>query len=499
MVLGWAGAAALVLAAAFLVRLGIVSGWITPARQIGAAGLAGVALVVVGVALRLRDRSYASLLAAAGIAVLYLAVFAAHLVHGLVGSGSATALVVAIAALSLALHLVFRAVVFVAFALAGSYAAPLLIETDGRPAAVGTYLTVWNAVYAGWAVWLARRPVYLAAAFASFLVYDGAIGAAGAWPAAVLFPAGWFLLFAGAVAWFWVRHRRPLDPLQALLHFGALIAFYLVEWPRVDANLPDLAPWIAGGFAAALYLCWWGVRAYFDTPGRAGREVVNGFGAVVLVHAVWLAGVAREWTPLVGLALAAVLFTAPRIRAMNPWLGPGWWPYEVAAYVFYAVGYILLLVEWEAGRAAVGDDALLALYPAALYVLYFARPRGLKSKRKGTLVGVAHAQALAAVALLVGRWWGDPETMVESLWLSLGWAAIGVGWLMVAVTRGDRTLARSTLGIFALFAAKVVFFDLDRTDALVRVGILVVLGVALYAGGWVYRRAVPGPEAASPR
>ena len=496
LILGWAGAAALVLAAAYLVKLGIVSGWITPARLNGLAGLAGLALVTSGVVLRLRDRSYASLLAAAGIAVLYLAIFSAHLLHGLIGATTATALAAATAALSLGLHLLFRAGVFVAFALAGSYAVPLLIETDGGPVDLGLYLTVWNVLYAGWAVWLARRPVYLAAAYASFFLYGAVEPTPEAWPEAALFPVGWFLLFAVAVAWYWVRHRRPLDPLAALLHFGAMVYFYVIEWRHLDVALAGATPWLAAGFAVALYLCWWSVRAYFDTPGRAGREVVNGFGAVVLVHAVWLAGVADPWTPAVGLGLAVLLFTAPRIRALNPWLGPGWWPYEVAAYVFYGVGYLLLLVGWEAGSAQVADDALLVLYPAALYVAYFLRPRGLTAKRKGLLLGVAHTQALAAVALLVSRWWGDPATTLESLWLSLGWAAIGVGWLWVAVVGGDRTLARSTLGIFALFAGKVVLFDLDRTDALVRVGILAVLGLALYAGGWIYRRIEPERKAA---
>jgi uncharacterized membrane protein len=72
----------------------------------------------------------------------------------------------------------------------------------------------------------------------------------------------------------------------------------------------------------------------------------------------------------------------------------------------------------------------------------------------------------------------------------VAWAAIGLAWLVFATARKDRILARSTLGIFAAFALKVVFADLDNAGPLVRVGILVVLGVTLYAGGWIYRRVV---------
>lgn len=62
---------------------------------------------------------------------------------------------------------------------------------------------------------------------------------------------------------------------------------------------------------------------------------------------------------------------------------------------------------------------------------------------------------------------------------------LGAAW-----RRADALLARSSLGIFALFAGKVALVDLDRTAALVRVGILAVLGAALYAGGWIYRRVI---------
>lgn len=57
-------------------------------------------------------------------------------------------------------------------------------------------------------------------------------------------------------------------------------------------------------------------------------------------------------------------------------------------------------------------------------------------------------------------------------------------------------LARSTLAIFALFGGKVLLFDLRGEDSLVRVGVLAVLGAALYAGGWIYRRVADprGPE-----
>ena len=51
-----------VVAAAFIVKLSIDSGWLTPLRQAGMAGVLGFGLIGIGLALMERDRAYAALL-----------------------------------------------------------------------------------------------------------------------------------------------------------------------------------------------------------------------------------------------------------------------------------------------------------------------------------------------------------------------------------------------------------------------------------------------------
>jgi uncharacterized membrane protein len=57
-------------------------------------------------------------------------------------------------------------------------------------------------------------------------------------------------------------------------------------------------------------------------------------------------------------------------------------------------------------------------------------------------------------------------------------------------------LGKSSLLIFAASAAKVLLFDLSTAAPLVRIGSLVILGVTLYAGGWMYRKmdALKAPQ-----
>ncbi|HUF90565.1 MAG TPA: DUF2339 domain-containing protein [Gemmatimonadota bacterium] len=505
-VLGWAGAGALLLAAAYFVRLAIAEGWLTPWIQVSGAALGGAAMIGGSFALRRRDPLYSSLLGAGGIAILYVAVYGAHVYHGLVGAPLAIVAAGAVAALSLALHAVFREPIYVAFALAGSYATPLLLpRAGGSVLDLALYLAVWNLAYAGYAVWTRSRTTYLAALYASLVVFEGVwrdeYGGAS-WGVAAAFQLGQFLLFAATTVAVAARIGQGMSRVVAWAHFPALLLLYGIEWAILARHAPEAAPWVAVGFAAAVYGAWAAGRAalgggtppagavpmdwkreareYPDpTPDSPALTMAHAFAAIVLVHAVYLELVAPEWRPLAALAVAAAVAFGPAGLRVWPWIG-------TAAFLF-AAGYGKLMWAWTLDDPVVSRSALSLAYPALLYALYAGTPRGLW---RWALLLAAHAMALAAAAWLVGEWLGSPDTTVERLWLSLAWAAIGLAWLFVATARGDHALARSTLGIFAAFALKVVFADLDQAGPLVRVGILVVLGLTLYAGGWIYRRVL---------
>jgi uncharacterized membrane protein len=76
----------------------------------------------------------------------------------------------------------------------------------------------------------------------------------------------------------------------------------------------------------------------------------------------------------------------------------------------------------------------------------------------------------------------------ERLAVSLAWGVIGLACLALAFRARDKLLGTSSLLIFAASAAKVLLFDLSDATPLVRIACLLVLGVTLYAGGWLYKR-----------
>ena len=103
-------------------------GWLTPARQVLLAVLAGMTLTGTGIALRRVDRRYAALLPAGGIAILFLCAYGAHLYYRLVPFSAALAAVILICLVSLWLCRYFQSEMYAFFAVAGSYSAPLLLD-----------------------------------------------------------------------------------------------------------------------------------------------------------------------------------------------------------------------------------------------------------------------------------------------------------------------------------------------------------------------------------
>src|SRR5579862_8960639 len=143
--LGWAGALALVLAATYLIRLAIDTGWLTPTIQVGCAALLGLALIGAGFVLRERDRRYAGLLPAAGVAVLFLTIYGSHLYHHLIDVRAAGAAVVVVCVASLWLGWVFESDLYALFAVVGSYSAPLLLaEFHGDFTDLAIYYSAWS-------------------------------------------------------------------------------------------------------------------------------------------------------------------------------------------------------------------------------------------------------------------------------------------------------------------------------------------------------------------
>jgi uncharacterized membrane protein len=140
------GVLLLFLGLAFLLRYA-TEGMVVPV-QVRYAGVAASAIVLLGLGwwLRLRNPSYGLMLQGAGIAVLYLTIFAAMRLHPLLEPAEAFALLLIVTLCSAILAVTQNALGLAAAAALGGFAAPILTSTgSGNHVALFSYFVLLNS------------------------------------------------------------------------------------------------------------------------------------------------------------------------------------------------------------------------------------------------------------------------------------------------------------------------------------------------------------------
>ena len=477
--LGWGGAVALVLAAAYLIRLAVESGWLTPVRQVALAAMSGLAMIAAGFFLRSVNRQYAGLLPAGGVAILFLAIYGAHLFYGFFEATPATVAVILVCLLSLWLCRSFESDLYALFAVAGSYSAPLLISGAPSITDLVIYFSAWGVVFSVFSIWHGRRLIYMLALYLALIIFDFIFRnkAPDAWAAALTFQTIQLAIFGTATAVFTIRNRSPLDQAAAWGHLPPLLIFYFLQYALLKRHLPELAPWIAVGSGAVIAGFYGAARAALQRPLPGGEFLLWAYVALVLFHAGYIESVPHAWAPWVAFAIMPV-------AAVVTWRhGSGVrasWPVWLAVIAIFAVNYLRVVLDTDL-RAVPARPWLAVAYAAQLYVGYaFIRNRE-PAQGIATLVLLAgHVCAMAAALHLLA------EGIVEST----AWGVIALACLGLSLWQRDRVLAQSSLLVFGAAAVKVLLYDLGGASPLTRIVSLVVLGVTFYLGGLLYQRLV---------
>lgn len=481
-ILGWTGATALVLALAYLIRLAVDSGWLTPERQLGLAVLSSIFLIGAGLRLRSADREYASLLPASGLVVLFLSIYGAHLYYHFIGVGLATAAVMLTCLVALWLGRVFESEIYSLFAVVGSYSAPFLLNVlAGTVVDLVVYFSAWSVLFCVYAIWLGARRVYLLAAYLALLgfhvIHD--LNGFSAWVETFSFQVVQFLVFLVGAVWFSIRHKRPMSRDEAVAHLPLLLIFYALQYPLLEANLPAWAPWISLASAAVLLGAYLIAKNLLSVPPAAGSMLVSAYAALVLFHAGYMELVPDQLAPWLVLLLLPLLGGYLHFGGSNSGTGVVvQWPFRLLVGIVFSINYLRVVVDADSGSDA-GHPVLALLYAVELYAAYhFA---GRLPDLKALTAPVLYAGHIALMGAAV-------NILDERLAVSFAWGFIGLACLSLAFKRQDKLLGQSSLLIFAASAAKVLLFDLSDATPLVRIASLAILGVTLYVGGWMYKK-----------
>jgi uncharacterized membrane protein len=248
------GVLLLFLGLAFLLRYA-TEGMVVPV-EVRYAGVASSAIALLGLGwwLRRRNPSYALMLQGAGIAVLYLTVFAAMRLHPLLAPGAAFALLVAVTLCSAILAVTQDALALAVAAALGAFAAPLLTSTgSGNHVALFSYFALLNAGIFAIAWFKAWRPLNLVGFVGTFGI--GCAWGLRSYSAELLWSTEPFLLLFFlmyvAIGLLFAR-RKLLEAQQAPADRAELLRWSARQGDYVDATVLFGPPLVGFGLQYAV-------------------------------------------------------------------------------------------------------------------------------------------------------------------------------------------------------------------------------------------------------
>jgi uncharacterized membrane protein len=406
-------------------------------RLIGVA-IGGLGMLGLGWRLRQRNRIYALVMQGGAVGVLYLTIFAAARLYGVVPMGAAVALMVAVVTLSGTLAVLQDGRALAVFGSAGGFLAPVLTSTgEGSHVVLFAYYALLNTGIAGIAWFRTWRELNLVGFGFTFVIgiawgyqYYQPAYFASTEPFLVLF----FLLFVGVAVLFAFRQPPRLKGLvDGTLVFGVPIVGFglqvgLVHDFEYGMALSALA---LGAFYLVLTTVLWRCAGL-----RLLCEAFLALGVVFATLAMPLA-LDTPWTTAAwALEGAGLVWVGARQRRLLARAGGA--VLQLLAGVSYGLGgdyqYQVLrraddLGAWVSGSLKV----LIASYLGALLVSLGSLFSGwwLHRCRRGS----RSWEQLVSIALLIwGLWWWLRGGVTEIDRLLQGSDELSAIWLFLVLT-----------------------------------------------------------------
>ncbi|HWN18192.1 MAG TPA: DUF2339 domain-containing protein [Gemmatimonadales bacterium] len=545
------GVVALILAAGYLLRLSFDRGWISPVVRCIGGALSGIVVGAVGWKLQPRYRTYGAALVGCGAAIIYLSVWSAARLYGVLPP---TTGLVGLALVSVALAMIAYAINVEALgttAALGAFFAPILLGRDqGNPELLLLYLA---SMAAGLGLVAARRrwrlTMFVVALSYFGVAYTGAADRGPPWGLLLYGVVGgtigihvglrerwWetrFLSFGGGWA-FLVAASSHLPQRWAILAGGLLLAapvwWYALRatqilplrlspaagvpgWSMGEAFYFFLTPFLLGWALHHLAPVWFDLKPglvalvvaipYLIAGYHGVRPVFALVGAAALGMAAWQHwdGVERVWALLALTLLWAALDHRLR-RDDGRWyaLATLW-----AALDQQFTG--ALLQRSPADPAFLGSWAMALWGTAAVTVALAAGfwrsvvASGTAPLVQGALWALGGSMVLFGVTGEIGRYFelqplsSQDASLAAGLAVSAWWLIFAAALIGVGFRRSLKPARVAGLAVAGLAVVKVLMFDLSSLDALYRVGSVFILGLVFLLLAYLYHRQGRGETA----
>ncbi len=456
-----------ILGCGYLFKYSVEHGWLGPAARVAIGALIGAVLLTAGFVLHEKRERYAAVLMGGSIAAFHVTLFGAHRLYALVDGGPAVGLVFLVNLLALGLAVRFGHLALSIIGALGAFGVPFMLDSAGDDGAFLTaYLAAIVFVNGGIALWKHWQPLLLVG-FIGFwsglgilssdirgISDDTVVGLAVlTWP------------FLGWASMYLHKERRQVAALNNIFHP-----------PMVALVLSGVADWSDESVGAAM-LCGAAVTVALALVRRARGPKVR--------FAVY------------GLAFTSCAAIATVLLAADHWivLGLASIPLTLAAaWKLTGDDELEATAVTEAGLLSIGFGvAMLGQIDTESFSVSANSLTLLVLLATAALCGPDKRSPLLLLAHGLGMLWcfGALEPLGAGV-VSAAWAAIAIVELL-AGTVMNRESVRN-LGVLTILAVsgKLVFFDTSNVPQVWRVLLFMGIGAAFLGVGWVLPKLTGG-------
>ncbi len=331
------GIVALIIGIGFFLKLAFDNDWIGEMGRVALGLVAGIALLGAGEYWRVRYPVWSQAVSGGGLAVLYLSVFAAYSLYGLISPWAALGFSFLVTVLAAGLALRSEAKSIAILGILGGFATPPFLADDiGRQEALLGYVLVLDVGVLALSTFRNWRWFTLLALFGSLFLFaywetlnpDTPIWLKQAGITAI------FLIFVAATTLFhivWRRTPEIFDHGLTVVNAAGYLGFsYQVMWD-------EFRPWM-GAFTLLLAL-FYGILAYGIFTRHRDQAHLSLFA--------------------LGIAVTLVAIAVP-VQLDAPWVAPAW----------AVQGAVLVWLSFTLRMPAMRGFAVLALAAAAVALVY---------------------------------------------------------------------------------------------------------------------------------
>ncbi|CEG56922.1 DUF2339 domain-containing protein [Legionella fallonii] len=477
--LGIVASVCFILAAAFIIKLSIVSGWLTHEKQLGLATLLGLALFTAGILISSADKVYASFLPAAGATILYLTCFAAYQYYLLIYFQTLIAITSIISGLSIWFYIRFKHDIYAIIASIGAYSAPLVTSIHGNVIFSLYYFIICSFTFATLSIWVQSRTLTLISAYLAISIT--------AWIGLTLDQDGLiaitlaliFLIFSIGTYFHTQLTHQELTEKESWSLFPILFIFYSMEYYFISRLEPTLASWVSLASAALLTALYLSAKKWKPNKKFNSYIVVLTFATVVFFHSIYLEllpAPIKPWLFVIIVLSYGFIRTKIKLRANSTLIVP-----LIALAAILGIEYLNMMSHLMRGFTPFWSIVSWASFLSIWFAFFRHRHELAKKDEYGyILLATAHLLCIMSLYQLTAPY---GSLAVSSSWLLYALLVLGISFI-----RNDILMAKSVLIVLSFAAGKALIYDASSTPSIIRTLCLIVTGSILYTSGFAIRK-----------